>query len=70
MGHKREFKTIIKREGDGYTALCPELDVASQGNTPNDAARSLNEAVALFLDVASPAEVEQRARRFSGRRSS
>ena len=24
---------IIEREGDGYVALCPELDIASQGNT-------------------------------------
>jgi len=28
-----QFTAVIEREGDGYAALCPELDVASQGDT-------------------------------------
>ena len=27
---------IIEREGDGYVALCPELDIASQGGISGD----------------------------------
>ena len=27
----RQLTAIIEREGDGYVALCPDVDVASQG---------------------------------------
>ena len=27
----RQMTAIIEREGDSYVALCPELDIASQG---------------------------------------
>jgi predicted RNase H-like HicB family nuclease len=51
---------IIEREGDGYVALCPELDVASQGDTIESARKNLREAVQLFLESASPSEVNRR----------
>lgn len=51
---------IIEREGDGYVALCPELDVASQGDSIESARSNLQEAVEVFLETASPAEIEQR----------
>ncbi len=54
------FTALIQREGNGYVALCPELDVASQGDTVEQAHRNLAEAVELFLETASPAEVESR----------
>jgi len=60
MHHKRGFTAIIEREDDGYTALCPELDVASQGDTIDEARRNLSEAVTLFLETASPSEIDQR----------
>ena len=51
---------IIERDGDGYVALCPELDVASQGDTIESARQNLQEAVELFLESADPGEVERR----------
>jgi predicted RNase H-like HicB family nuclease len=51
---------IIEREGDGYVALCPELDVASQGDTVDEARRNLVEAVELFFEAADPSEVQRR----------
>ena len=51
---------IIEREGDGYVALCPELDIASQGDTVAEARANLQEAVELFLETASPPEIETR----------
>jgi predicted RNase H-like HicB family nuclease len=57
---RRQFTAIIERDGDGYVSLCPELDVASQGDTIQEARDNLVEAVALFLEVASPAEITQR----------
>lgn len=51
---------MIEREGNGYVALCPELDVASQGATIEEAIANLREAVELFLDAASEAELEER----------
>jgi len=51
---------IIEREGDGYVALCPELDVASQGGTVEEARANLTEAVELFFECADPDEVKER----------
>ena len=51
---------IFEREGDGYVALCPELDIASQGDTVEEARDNLNEALDLFFEMASGAEVEHR----------
>ena len=51
---------IIEREGDGYVALCPELDVASQGDTIELARQNLQEAVELFLESADSSEIERR----------
>jgi predicted RNase H-like HicB family nuclease len=56
----RRVTAVIEREGDGYVALCPELDVASQGDTIEEARANLEEALALFLEAASPEEVAER----------
>ncbi len=53
---------IIEREGSGYTALCPEVDVASQGDTIEEARDNLREALELFFEAASPAEIADRFR--------
>jgi len=54
------FTAIIERDGDAYTALCPELDVASQGKTVEEATANLKEAVELFLESADDEEVQNR----------
>ncbi len=51
---------MIEREGDGYVSLCPELDIASQGDTIEEARRNLVEALELFFETASPAELQNR----------
>ena len=53
---------VIEREGDAYVALCPELDIASQGDTVEESQRNLQEALELFFEEASPAEVQERLR--------
>jgi predicted RNase H-like HicB family nuclease len=60
MKHLRQVTAIIEREGNGYVALCPELDVASQGDTIECARNNLQEALELFLETADPTEVERR----------
>jgi predicted RNase H-like HicB family nuclease len=42
--------------------LCPELDVASQGNTVEEALGNLKEAVELFLECAPAEELQRRYR--------
>jgi len=59
MKKTREITAIIEREGDGYVALCPELDIASQGDSVESARRNLIEAVELFLETADPSEVQR-----------
>jgi predicted RNase H-like HicB family nuclease len=58
--NKTSFTAILEKEGDLYVALCPELDVASQGTTVEEATVNLKEAVELFLECADPAEVAAR----------
>ena len=60
MPHDAQLTAIIEREGDGYVALCPELDIASQGRNVEEARANLREAVELFFDAADPSEVERR----------
>lgn len=57
---KRSFTALIEHESGGYVALCPELDVASQGDTVEEAKANLIEAVELFLETASQSEIEER----------
>ncbi len=56
----RQFTAVIERENDGYFALCPELDVASQGRTIEEARSNLVEALELFLETADPSEIGRR----------
>jgi predicted RNase H-like HicB family nuclease len=60
---KRSLTAIIEREGDGYVSLCPELDIASQGDTVESARDNLREALELFFEVAPEQEVEKRLRK-------
>ena len=62
MNGIRRFTAMIYRETDGYVALCPELDVASQGESVEEASANLREAVELFIESADPSEVEGRMR--------
>ena len=55
-----QFTAIIERENQAYVSLCPELDVASQGTTIEEAHSNLREAVELFLETASESEIEAR----------
>lgn len=57
---QKQFAAIIEREGDGYVSLCPELDIASQGDTIEEARENLREALALFFETASPKEMQAR----------
>ena len=56
----QQFTAIIEREGDGYWALCPEVDVASQGDTIEEARRNLIQALELFFETASSTEIASR----------
>ena len=60
MKQSKELTAIIEREGDGYVALCPELDIASQGDTVESARTNLIEALELFFETDSGQEIASR----------
>jgi predicted RNase H-like HicB family nuclease len=60
MKRVQQFTAIIEREGHGYVSFCPELDIASQGNSVESAKNNLIEALELFFEVAAPSEIENR----------
>lgn len=57
------YTAIIEKDDDVYTSLCPELDIASQGDTYDEAKSNLIEAVQLFFESASQTEVIKRLRK-------
>jgi predicted RNase H-like HicB family nuclease len=60
MPSAQRLTAIIEREEDGFVALCPELDIASQGASVEDARANLVEALTLFFEAASPSEIDRR----------
>ncbi len=56
----QRFTAVIEREGDGYVALCPELDIASQGDSVEEAKANLTEAIELFFETADNTEIQNR----------
>jgi len=51
---------IIEREDDGFVSFCPELDIASQGSSIEEALENFVEALTLFFELADQAEVSRR----------
>jgi len=56
----RHLTAIIEQEGTGYVSFCPELDIASQGDTVAEAGKNLTEALELFFETASACEIQTR----------
>jgi predicted RNase H-like HicB family nuclease len=54
----KQFTAFIEREGGGYVSLCPELGIASQGDTIEESRDNLREALELFFEKASPEEID------------
>ena len=62
MKHSRRLTAIIERENNGFFALCPKLDIASQGISVEDARANLVEALTLFFETADEEEVSRSLR--------
>ncbi|MBL7129317.1 MAG: type II toxin-antitoxin system HicB family antitoxin [Ignavibacteria bacterium] len=60
MKNYKQFTGIIEKEGNGYVSLCPELDIASQGDSVEEARINLIEALELFFETADTREIQQR----------
>lgn len=60
MKSTRQLTAIIEREDEGYVALCPELDIASQGESVEEARMNLIEALELFFESADASEITRR----------
>jgi predicted RNase H-like HicB family nuclease len=61
MKPAQRLTAIIEREDDRFAALCPNLDIASEGASIEAARANLIEAIALFFETASPSEVARRS---------
>jgi predicted RNase H-like HicB family nuclease len=53
----KQLTCIIEREGDVYVSLCPQIDIASQGDSVEEARKNLIEAIELFFEMPSPQEI-------------
>ncbi len=60
MSQIQQFTAILEQEGDGYVSLCPQLNIASQGSTIEEAKNNLVEALELFFEVADPSKIKSR----------
>jgi predicted RNase H-like HicB family nuclease len=57
---KRPFSATVSREGDWYVAQCLDVDIASQGETEEEALANLKEALELHFEpplATRPAEI-------------
>lgn len=61
MKPAQRLTAIIEREDDGFVALCPELDIASEGSSIEEARTNLIEALTLFFEAASPSGIARRS---------
>jgi predicted RNase H-like HicB family nuclease len=61
MAEPLRLTAIIEREDDGFVSLCPQLDIASQGSSIEEARTNLIEALSLFFETADPSEIERRS---------
>ena len=52
MESKLLLNVIVKQEDKGYSVICPELNVASQGETFEEAIDNIIEAVELYIESA------------------
>lgn len=43
---------VVKQEDEGYSVICPELNVASQGETFEEAISNIKEATELYIESA------------------
>ncbi len=62
MKSTQRLTAIIERENDGFVALCPEFDIASEGTSIEEARTNLIEALTLFFETATPSELTRRFR--------
>ena len=62
MNKKIELTAVIEKEDNVYISLCPELDIASQGKTQEEAKSNLIEALELFYETASENEISKQLR--------
>ena len=60
MKMTRTLTANIWREGEGYVSHRPELNIASQGDTVEEATANLQEAIDLFFEAADSAKVAER----------
>ena len=61
MVRQVRLTAIIEREDEGFVSLCPELDIASQGSSLEEARANLVEALTLFFETADASEVTRRS---------
>lgn len=60
MATQQRLTAIIEREDEAFVSLCPELDIASQGSSIEEAKANLVEALTLFFETADPSEITRR----------
>jgi predicted RNase H-like HicB family nuclease len=60
MKQLKRLTCIIERDDDTYTSICPQIDIASQGETVEEARNNLIEAIELFFEAANPQEILDR----------
>ena len=60
MKTTHQLTAIVEREDDLYVALCPDVDIASQGQSVEEARANLVEALELFFESADRSEIARR----------
>tara|TARA_Y100000031_G_C8020582_1_gene292352 strand:+ start:61 stop:339 length:279 start_codon:yes stop_codon:yes gene_type:complete len=52
MSKQIQLTVVVKEEDKGYSVVCPELNVASQGETFEESISNIKEAIELYIESA------------------
>ncbi len=55
----QQYFSVVWKEGKYYVARCLNVEVSSFGESYEDALKNLQEALELYLEDASPQDVQQ-----------
>lgn len=61
------FSVVVMRENNSYSSWCPDLDVASQGDSVEEAISNLKEALELHIECLSGSQIKELTARQASR---
>ncbi len=63
MNRAQQLTAVIRHDGNGFVAICPELDIVGRGRTVDEARLNLVKAAEKFFALTARVENRRRPQR-------